>query len=134
MAQFRPSPTQSARHRARGSRRPGRGRIVAHFWTITLPLLRPAITFSTGMAVSFDPSVVSVIGSGIIGSAQHPNAAHVLQNWLLSPAEQSAITARGDYPSPSPPGTFGDAAPESSSLPANAAVVDSLTTPEQVEW
>lgn len=85
--------------------------------------------------VPFEPSVVSVIKSGIIKTAHHPNAAQVLQNWILSPAGQHAISAPGDgILSTLPPGTFGDLIPDDHSLAEGSSVIDSITDEAQRSW
>jgi iron(III) transport system substrate-binding protein len=72
--------------------------------------------------------------AGIVEWASHPNAAQVLQNWLMSPEGQIAINGPGDLMSvlplrqiPNPPSTMQE-------FPADVFVADGSLTAEQKTW
>ncbi|WP_236792207.1 extracellular solute-binding protein [Amycolatopsis sp. GM8] len=89
-----------------------------------------------GAPVAFVPldPVISIGGyTGIVGNA-HPNAAQVLENWLLSPAGQVALAGDGNALTPLDVSVLGAESGNARQIPKGSHVTDGVLLPEQTSF
>jgi iron(III) transport system substrate-binding protein len=81
--------------------------------------------------VALDPPITIGGFSGILANAKNPNAAQVLENWLISPAGQIAAHGEGDTLTPLPLDKLGNVPATMQSVPSSGKFTDGILTAEQ---
>jgi len=84
--------------------------------------------------VTLEPVISTPVTAAVVGWAQHPNAAQVFQNWLLSPEGQIALNGSGSLLTPLSLGALGNVPATMTQIPAGATVVNGVQTPEEKAW
>lgn len=84
--------------------------------------------------VTLEPVISTPVTAAVVGWAKNPNAAQVLQNWLLSPDGQIALNGSGSLLTPLGLSALGTVPETMRSIPTDSTVVDGVLTPEQKTW